>query len=364
MPERDQFRHPRWTIARRDISSLSREKTIILALLIQLFIAGFSSFLVVGLSSPYDPGSVDGEIVNVGATGESAALVNDISIDTSAGLVVSTYDQRDDAIADFANERLDAVITARPVPTEQGHRIDVDVIVPEEDIQTTPVVVSIRELLMNLESHERGVRAGYLDVTPVEVPTDGDGSGDTTQFFGFAYTILIPILLFLPPFISGSLVVDSVTEEIERGTLELLRTSPAGLVDIIDGKAFGMVTLAPLQAVLWIILLHLNGIPIGNPIPLLVLVTAVTIIAVTVGVVLAMLTGQRRRAQFIYSMLMILLFGAAAILPEHPISTVVKLSVDSATLSTFAHVALLVLFATAAYILLRQYVAQVDPETL
>ena len=40
---------PRLTIARRELQTLRSEKTIVLALLIQLFIAAFSSFLVVGL---------------------------------------------------------------------------------------------------------------------------------------------------------------------------------------------------------------------------------------------------------------------------------------------------------------------------
>ena len=50
----------RLAIANRELVSLSTEKTIVLALLIQLFIAAFSSCLVVGLVSLYDPGGVDG----------------------------------------------------------------------------------------------------------------------------------------------------------------------------------------------------------------------------------------------------------------------------------------------------------------
>ena len=65
----DLLSSPRATIARRDLASLRSEKTIVLALLIQLFIAAFSSFLVVGLTSLYDPGSVQGGGVDVGVSG-------------------------------------------------------------------------------------------------------------------------------------------------------------------------------------------------------------------------------------------------------------------------------------------------------
>jgi len=49
-------RDSRLTIAGRELSGLRAEKTILLAIAIQLFIAAFSSFLVVGLVSMYDPG--------------------------------------------------------------------------------------------------------------------------------------------------------------------------------------------------------------------------------------------------------------------------------------------------------------------
>lgn len=52
------LRDPRVIVARRELSVLRREKTTVLALLIQLFIAAFSSFLVVGLVSLYAPVSV------------------------------------------------------------------------------------------------------------------------------------------------------------------------------------------------------------------------------------------------------------------------------------------------------------------
>jgi ABC-2 type transport system permease protein len=251
------------------------------------------------------------------------------------------------------------------VPTENGSRFIVNVVLPTEDIQTTLVVVSVRELLANLEEIERGNRVDSLEFTPVEVPSaENPAGGGTTEFFGFTYTILIPLLLFLPSFISGSLAVDLITEELERGTLELLRVAPVSLVDVVDGKAIGMVAIAPLQAALWLALLHLNGISIGNPASLLVMVTAVTTVAVAAGLLFGLVTGQRRRAQFLYSMLMIFLFGVASLLPEHPASTMVKLAADSATLATFAHVAAAAVVAAGAYALVRRYVTGLDPESL
>ena len=45
-------------IAKKEFRGLFNEKTILLAVLLQLFIALFSSFLMVGLTSMYDPSSI------------------------------------------------------------------------------------------------------------------------------------------------------------------------------------------------------------------------------------------------------------------------------------------------------------------
>jgi hypothetical protein len=63
-------------------------------------------------------------------------------------------------------------------------------------------------------------------------------------------------------------------------------------------------------------------------------------------------------------MLVLLLFGATAALPEHPATTVAKLAVGSPTLGTFAHVGLFVAVAVGGYLLVRLYVDGLDPESL
>jgi ABC-2 type transport system permease protein len=155
-----------------------------------------------------------------------------------------------------------------------------------------------------------------------------------------------------------------VTEEIERGTLELLRVAPVSLVDVIDGKALGTIALAPAQVVLWFGLLALNGITVDNPLALLALVTAVTTVVVALGITLALATRRRRQAQLLYSTVVLLLFGLAAGLPEHPATTVAKLAVGSGTLATLAHVGLFILIAAGLAYAVRRYVAGIDASRL
>jgi ABC-2 type transport system permease protein len=349
---------PRATIAKRDIASLSREKTIVLALLIQLFVAAFSSFLVVGLTSLYDPAAVSSGEIQMGVTGEAQDELVAAARATD-GTDPVRFAGGDAALDQFHEGDLDAILEASYVDVpDGGQRIEVSATAPRGNFKTTFVVVQIRRVLTTLERTERVDRQGSLSVDPLPLPEPVDAS----PYFGFTYTILIPLLLFLPPFISGSVAVDVLTEEMERGTFELLRVAPVSLLDIVEGKAIGMIVLAPLQALLWLGLLGLNGIAVTNLVPLVVLVTAMATVVTILGLALGLLTGVRRQAQLLYSILALLLFGAAVALPEHPATTVAKLAVGSATDVTFASVAGLAAVAALAYGLGRVYVGRIDPE--
>lgn len=347
---------PRLAIARRDLAGLRREKTIVLALLIQLFVAAFSSFLVVGLTSMYDPSSVESGGVEMAVTGEArdellAAAEHHDTVEAVP------YEDVAAARADFTDGRVHAILAGSYA---DGRVLQVRATAPEGSLRTTLVVVQVRQVLQTLERQERFERVDHLGTSPVPLPPAGDGS----PYFGFTYTVLLPLLLFLPPFISGSVAVDAVTEEIKRGTLELLRAAPVSLVDVVDGKSLAMVALAPAQAALWILLLRANGTDVAHPLVLLAFVAAVATLTVVIGVVLGLRTGRRRPAQLLYSVGTLVVFGGAVVLPEHPATTAAKLAVDSPSALTYAHVAGYAVAAAALYALARRYVDRVEPEGL
>jgi ABC-type Na+ efflux pump permease subunit len=334
----------RGTVARQELSSLSRERTIVLALFIQLVIAGFSSFLVVGLTLLYDPGAVDRETTTVGIPGGvSDRLV--AAAEESEDVDPERFESAGDALSAFEDGVVDTVVIGTRVATERGTRIQVDALAPADDLQTTLVVVSLRSYLSDVETIERAARSNRLEFSPLAVPEEESGS----SFFGFTYTILLPLLLFLPPFLSGSIAVDSVTEERERGTLELLRVAPVTLVKIIDRRAAVMLLLAPLQAVLWIGLLQFNGFGVSNVPALVAFVAVITAVTVAIGVGLALVTGTRRHAQLLYSVLVLALLGVAVVAPEHPATTAALLAADRPPGVTFAHVAVTAVLGVGLY---------------
>lgn len=333
---------------------MSREKTIVLALLIQLVIAAFSSFLVVGLTSLYEPGAAEDDVV-VGVTGEEAtALV--VAAREIEGLEPRRFDSRQEARVAFDRNEVQALAHARGT---EG-KIAVRVTAPQSSLRKTLVVVQVRAALEQFERQERRDRSEYLEFDPLPLPP----SVEASPYFGFAYTVLVPLLVFLPVFISGAVVVDSITEEVERGTLELLRVAPVSLVEIVDGKAGMLAALAPLQVLLWVVLLEINDIDIANVGAILLLASAMALLGVVFAAALAVAIPVRQRAQLTYSFGALAAFAAAAFLPEHPATTVALLAIDSASVGTYAHVAAYVVAAVGFAAVFRMWLAGVDGESL
>ncbi|WP_192498279.1 ABC transporter permease [Halorussus halophilus] len=339
----------RLTVARRELASLRSEKTIVLAILIQLFIAAFSSFLAVGLVSLYDPGSVSGEfVVEFGVTGEAGEDIEPVILREDGWRAVE-YDTRENAMADFRRGDVHAVLVVERGP--RG-RAQVDAIAPDGNIQTTLIVTQLKEVLDQFEQRERQRLSSRLDRQPVNPVPDAGSS----PYFSFTYTVLVPLLTFLPVFLSGSTTVDAITEEYDRGTLELLRVTPLTSTDIVDGKLLAMGLLAPLQAGTWLVLLSFQGTTVRNPLEILLLVTAFSIAIVALGALLALHLRDRKQAQFLFSMGLLVVFSATYLLPESPANTVAKLAIGSPSSLTHAMVGVYVGLSLVGYAAVRKVV--------
>lgn len=336
-------------IAIREAGALTREKTIVLAIVVQLLVAGFSSILFVGLVGLYDPGPGTPP-VRVGVAGNASPSLTPVLRD-GGGTDPVTYESQAAARAAFDRGRVDAMMYAT---VNRSGVVHVTAVAPDGAFRTTLVVVELRDALARLERSLRTRYGDRLVREPVAMPDPGSGS----QLFSLAYTVLLPLLVLLPVFIGGSIAVDSLAEELERGTVELLRVSPVSPNAIFDGKALAAIGSAPIQAAAWIALLHLNDTPVGYPLTLLVVVTAYTTVAVGVGLVLAAAVPRRRDAQLLYSLAILIVLAVATLTPASPVNVIAKLGIASPTPGTWAAVAGSVLAAGLAYGVARITVVQ------
>lgn len=95
---------------------------------------------------------------------------------------------------------------------------------------------------------------------------------------------MIAILLFLPLFLFGNMIIDSVVGEKERKTGEILMAMPITPSEIIFGKSMAVVGIIALQVAIWMAILLITGFQISNPVLifLLVFITAIPVTGITV----------------------------------------------------------------------------------
>ena len=95
--------------------------------------------------------------------------------------------------------------------------------------------------------------------------------------------VMLVVLLFLPLFLFGNIIIDSVVGEKERKTAEILVAMPISPGEILLGKGLAVVAISALQVIMWIVVLIAAGFTIKNVILvyLLVVLTAVPIVGLT-----------------------------------------------------------------------------------
>lgn len=321
-------------IARKELISLSEEKTIILAILLQLFIAMFSSFLMVGLSAMYDPslyGRISGVQYGIGFAGNDTILLDLLSRDPS---FVTYQMDPGNAIGALKERKLAAVVWPSGSSPDGEEPVVVKLYTIKNDIQSTVIEVKVKEILLGYEEILRDIRRDRLDLQPLTVTPSRPVAG--SPFYEFIYGLLLPLLLFMPAIISAGLVIDLITEEFQGQTLDTLRSTPATLEDIVNAKILACIAIIPVQVALWLFLLILNGIMIASVIEILLHVvfasTALILIAATVAVYYL----ERTKAQFIFSTATIILILLILALPSNPVNLIVLLAAGGAPVTHWA----------------------------
>ena len=310
---------PRWVVARRELEGVFRERTILLAVIIQVFVAGFSSFLVVGLTALVDPSAFPVDAVPVVATNGTSPF-DPYLVD--AGVRPLAFASDEDALAAFRRGDADAVLLARP-PPDGTVPWKAHLVLPDGDFRATLTLVKVKQ---GLEKAERDLRTSHEDrllADPIvlDIP-------DQAGHFSFVYSLLVPLLALLPVVLAGALVADSLTEEVQRGTLPLLLASPATAHDIVEGKVLANAALVPPLVGAWFLLLAVNHLPVDplGAVGILVLATAGAVVLALLACAVALLVQDRNRTHVLYAGGLFLLLALTLALPVSPMNAIARLA--------------------------------------
>ena len=117
--------------------------------------------------------------------------------------------------------------------------------------------------------------------TPAVVNQESTGESLPMQIVTKA---MIAILLFLPLFLFGNMIIDSVVGEKERKTGEILMAMPITPSEIIFGKSMAVIGTIALQVAIWMSILIITGFPIQNPLLVfsLIFIIAIPVTGITV----------------------------------------------------------------------------------
>jgi ABC-type Na+ efflux pump permease subunit len=343
-------------IAKKEFRGLFNERTILLAVLLQLFIALFSSFLMVGLTSMYDPSSLSQYSryrYSVAYAGNDSQVLT--YLQSSKDFRVYNMDLST-GVAALQERKLAAVVYVADTKPDATDPVKITLYTLQNDLQSAIVDVKLKDIFLKYEQDLRTIRAGRLDVYPVPLHVPSSAGGD---FYEFVYGLLIPLLVFMPAIIASALVIDLITEEYQHETLETLISTPVTFAEIVWGKVLACELLVPVQAGLWLILLIVNGIAIQNPVLILIHVCVTSLILILLGTIVALHYRERTSAQFVYSTGLVVVILLALAIPNNPLNLLARLAVGTAGAEQW-----IVLGVTLAIILGLGYVTHRYAETV
>ncbi len=305
----------------REVRALIRERTILIAFAIQLFVASFSSTLLVGLISIYDPDSTQltsqmrprvGVVGEVDAAAAMAAVLaeNDAQprqFPSSAAVQVA-----------FDAGELDAAILLPDTLNGADEVSEAELVLPASDTRATLLRMALRKPLKEYEERlrkENGIELRYANL-----------QGLSSSTYEFQYGALIPLLLFFPGFVTGGIVIDTISEEMVNHTLETLWAGPLSLNTILGAKMTAALAVSLAQGLCWVALMGLNGIVVHRvPLVLAVSTLSATAIAI-VSALITLLFHDRERGQFIYALFILLAASLSFMSDLSPVTLLTRLA--------------------------------------
>jgi len=304
-------------VVKKELWSVIRDRTIIIAILIQLFIASFSSGLLLGMLRLYDPDMIIQSALfkfKIGQVGPAGNPLEGFML--ARGLEVIPFASLTEAQTAFYANQVNAILV---IPPEIRNTGEIKLYLPDSEAFSSIIRMVIQEPLKQYENYLRtqnGIEIRYTDL-----------KGKPSTSFEFVYSILLPMLMFFPASIAGGMAIDSLTEEVENNTLQTLLSAPITVNRMLGAKIVAVVIISSLQCLAWLILIQLNGVVVQQSGWILMLAIIVSGITSTIAMLGALLLKDRERSQFIYSLILMAVVALSTLLDLSPIKTLSRLAI-------------------------------------
>jgi ABC-2 type transport system permease protein len=298
-------------IIKKELGDILKEKTFISTLLMQLFLIAFYSFAIMGIVTIFSP---FGKAISLQVISENEIpqLKHILSLNDKLKPVYTP-------LQEITYDHYDAVLFI-----QEGSTYDLTLYVQGQ--RPTYIISEIKKSLQQYEDLLRK-KSGLpsLEMNSILRENDINRLASQSISFEFTYLIIIPLLIFLPIYLSGVLFIDLLTEEHKRKTLDILMCAPVSFMSIIIQKMIAALLISFSQIIIWIILISLRGIAISNVAMLLFTALVFNILFIILAAFIAVYFKERVNSHILYTVFYILII-MTRYLPFNPFNIITKLS--------------------------------------
>lgn len=286
-----------YTLFKKDLFGIIKEKSFVFIILSQLIVLILSSTFAVFVTEIQIPKYM----LNV-------CTAADEQISSELGKTTNVYrESLLNAFQRFGTGTCDVVL----ISEKQNNQTYIKIFMSEA--KSFFILPKIKDALKKIESDSRNEKIASYEIKSEIITINTKDAKDTKEAkntprpLEVIYALLLPLLVLSAAVISGNLVINLISEELESKTMDVLLTSTSYTV-ILSSKALSSITLVPVQAILWIIILGLEKFPIANTGIFLMLAFFYAIIFISFGMISIKITKNRDEAQNLYGVCMIPVF--------------------------------------------------------
>ncbi len=335
-------------IVKKIFNDLLRERSIIFAITLQVFIILTASIMLTNSVNLFNPDEMLEQETTIAITGDLMLSERLSELFEESDLRYELYTSSDEALRMFEEKHVDGVMSIRRA--EELFPVYVDMYVPKGDVKTSIILSETQRILEVLENEMREERLAEPDAIMLDKLRMTQRSNSiATQIFETLYSILIPFLLLMPGVLLGGMVIDILIEELEKKTLNLLMLVISFRRYIFE-LIIATLAISTLQILVWQILISIQGIMISNLPKITVLVIMMNLIMFIFCIIITLAVMDKTKAQLIYSFMVLLTFASMPLFSINPIRVISRLAIGVVEVSFIPYISAMTAIAAALFI--------------
>ncbi|MBU0762346.1 MAG: ABC transporter permease [Candidatus Altiarchaeota archaeon] len=355
-------------ITYRELKAMVSEKSFALIILLEFLLVTSSGLLSVGyvlLTSPESSNTANqlASLVYVGVVTDTPEIYYKAFSDTN--VKYTFYSSYVVAKSDFKDGLIDTLLVG---DISLGREPAVlQVYLPSNNPKTPLTKLALKKILTKLETEVRVEKvdefASNVELADYKI-MNYRLRGKHMEIY---YVFTIPLLLFLPSVIAGSLSIDSITQDLESKRILNLLLAPLSYLDVVLGKILSALVISVVQAILWTTIIDLFFVPVENKLALISVTTLYTVFFMNCGAAIALHLKKMKNSQIFYtffSMSAISLFSPFANLhpllqQASPAYLLAKLSLGHPTTNYLPHILILTLLSVLTTLYLNKIAGKI-----